>query len=806
VKYAVLISKLIALSLVVLTGCNSSQRLEAGTESVAFVPVEAGAESAPISGKTNAESSAPVQDKAGASVPIKAGAEATVPVVPAKASAEVAAPVPDGHFERAYSGTGIRIAVLVPNYQNFDEKEGWIPIFTQGILTNNFSKYSAMTVIDRQNMDKILDEQKLSMSGNFSDDDYIRIGNLTNAQYILTGTILKISDNECSLQLAVSDTETSVRKASYAANCGINELKEATVLKDASYELLTQMGVRLTQTGKQSLYDSGNTSSFVESETALSQGIVAEKNGTTIEALSYYYSANYYDPASSEATSRLNVLSSTVSNGNIRETARNDIERRRAWQALMDECEAFFRDHPPFDLVYQTSLEQKSIDYINETINLTVDIGLFPTTGLKVLQNMLDGLVATGKRDEWGFQDWPLSASSDTFMSKDFKGFSISVSLLNDDNKIIANRRYNTKSPLSVIKEGNTTKLLLESSQFTWDFPPISVNDITDTVTVKIDSINDIPAETASANGYMRIVTEEEYKNALSIQPVEMVTVAERAKIITTTYSDYRDYLRDYAGNILVQSYKTLTMEPYMIGKDRISFQQWLVVKSWAEKNGYIFQNNGMENRRASIGANMSINYPVTNINIQDVMVWCNAYSEYHNKTPYYRERDNNIKIIKDANSMKAGWDFTAVDNGGYRLPSREEYCFAIFDGDPGLRSYNHSSYDTNGYANMDFSSKRFEKTQILLGRYYTSVNSDPISLFTPNGALNLIGLHSQSSEFVEPWIYETSNGYTYYKYLYGRHNERNTDGFRIACSFVSGRAIAGSVTERYAKQKKDWD
>jgi formylglycine-generating enzyme required for sulfatase activity len=711
------------------------------------------------------------------------------------------------YFEEANSGTGLRIAVLVPNYQNFNENEdSWLPVFTQGILTNNFNKYSAMTVLDRQNMDKILDEQKLSLSGNFSDDDYIRIGNLTNAQYILSGTILKISDNECSLQLAISDTETSIRKASYATNCRINELKETTILKEASYELLTQMGVRLTQAGKQALYDSGNAS-FVESETALSQGIVAEKNGTTIAALSYYYNANYYDPSSSEAASRLNVLSSTVSNGNIRETARNDIERRRAWRALMDESEAFFRDHPPFDLVYQTSLEQTGVDYDNETIELTIQLGLFPTTGLKALQNMLDGLAATGKKDEWGFQDWPLSANSDTFMSKDFGGFTISVSLLNDANEVIANRRYVVKNPLSINKEGNALRLILESQQFTWDFPPINVNDISDTVTVRIDSINGIPAEIASANGYMRIITEEEYKNALFVQPVEMVAVAEKAKKITITYRLYVDFIREYAGGILAQyDSKTLTMQPYMIGKDRVSFQQWLAVKSWAEKNGYIFTNNGWENRRANIGANMAINYPVTSINIEDAMVWCNAYSEYYGKTPYYRDRGNNVNIIKNANSMKGGFDFSSVDNGGYRLPSREEYCFALFDGDARLRSYNHNGYSTYDYERMDFNSRNFTKTQISeRGSRYSWDTSDPISLFTPNGALGLIGIFSQSSEFVEPWEYERDGGgYIYYKYLYNHHAQRNTDGFRIACSLVGSRSIA-SVTERYADQKKGW-
>jgi hypothetical protein len=759
------ISIVFSLFVALFMGCNSSQRLETGVE----------------------DDSAAPDNKAG----------------PASVSKTA-------YFEEANAGAGIRIAVLVPNYQNFNENEdSWLPVFTQGILTNNFNKYSAMTVLDRQNMDKILDEQKLSLSGNFSDDDFIRIGNLTNAQYILSGTIFKIAGNECSLQLAVSDAETSVRKASYTVNCRINELKKTTILQDASYELLTQMGVQLTHEGKQALYDSNNAS-FVESETALSQGIVAEKNGTTIAALSYYYNANYYDPSSSEAVSRLNVLSSTVSNGNIRETARNDIELRRAWRALMDESEAFFRDHPPFELVYQTSLEQTGIDYDNETIDLTIRIALCPTTGLKALQNILDGLAATGKKDEWGFKDWPLSANSDTFMSKDFGGFTISASLLNEANEVIANRRYRVQeNPLSVNTDNGALRLILESRQFTWHFPPISVNDITDTVTVKIDSINGIPAETASANGYMRIITEEEYKNALSIQPVEMVTVVEKAKKIIieddTFFNNFvlmgmqrEDILAHYAS-------KVLTMQPYMIGKDRVSFQQWLVIKLWAEKNGYIFINNGWENRRTYIGVNMAINYPVTSIRIEDAMVWCNAYSEYYDKTPYYRERGNNSKVIKDANLMDSGFDFSAVDNGGYRLPSREEYCFALFDGDPRLISYNEAlEPPRTSWENTPFADKRITRIKPTSNRRWAEKVGEPVSLFTPIGALGLIGIFHHSNEFVEPWVFE-ERGATYYKYLYYRQADRNIDGFRIACSIIGNSGITKSVTERYAEQKKGW-
>jgi hypothetical protein len=241
-----------------------------------------------------------------------------------------------------------------------------------------------------------------------------------------------------------------------------------------------------------------------------------------------------------------------------------------------------------------------------------------------------------------------------------------------------------------------------------------------------------------------------------------------------------------------------------MIGRDRISFKQWFTVKLWAEKNGYTFANNGAENGRVNIGANLAINYPVTAIGIADIIVWCNAYSEYYGKIPYYRERDNNTMVIKDANSMNGGFQFSVLDNGGYRLPSREEYCFAMFDGDAGLRSYNYD--DTYG-ENLGFSNKRISRVQPEpYNRRGVVKVGNPISLFTPNGVLGLVGLYDCSNEFVESWGSEKKDRYTYYKYLYYRHSEKNTDGFRIACSVIqNNRAISESVTARYAEQKKNW-
>jgi hypothetical protein len=153
---------------------------------------------------------------------------------------------------------------------------------------------------------------------------------------------------------------------------------------------------------------------------------------------------------------------------------------------------------------------------------------------------------------------------------------------------------------------------------------------------------------------------------------------------------------------------------------------------------------------------------------------------------------------------MKGVFDFSVVDNGGYRLPSREEYCFAVFDGDYRLGSYNSVLDNTT----TRFSDKRIIRVKPEPGPNRNRRNiqvGDPISLFTSNGALGLIGLYNESNEFVEPWVYKIDGGYTYYKDLYDRHSEGNTEGFRIACSTMLKQSIAKSVTERYTEQKKGW-
>ncbi|GHT76000.1 hypothetical protein FACS1894124_7970 [Spirochaetia bacterium] len=308
-------------------------------------------------------------------------------------------------------GKNLRIAVLQPEGKGLSADEQYLLTLIQGSITGDFNKYSGLTVMDRLNLDAILQEQNLSLNGNFSEDNYISIGNLTNTQYILTGSVTK-ARNVFILELSVTDVESGERRASYPPRtCTGDELLALGAVKDASEDLLTQLGVKLTGEGRQALHRV--TASAVHAEAALARGITAQNSGTVVEALSYYYDASSYDSALTEANSRLSVLSKEVSGNTIGQNARNDIQLRNAWRNILEECQTFYQNHLPVEIIYDPALTQTRINYEKETVDLQFSIMAKPADSFKkVVKDIMDGLAGTGKQDEWGFRGWPLNLRS----------------------------------------------------------------------------------------------------------------------------------------------------------------------------------------------------------------------------------------------------------------------------------------------------------------------------------------------------------------------------------------------------------
>ena len=434
------------------------------------------------------------------------------------------------------------VAVFAPTGQNFLTGEEWILPLIQGCINTDFMKYSAIRIIDRQNLDKVLQAQNESMSGNYSDDDYVRIGHLTNAKLILTGNLTRTPSGSYMLELSVINIETGERAASYGPVAYPRiALENFTAIRAAEEELLKQLGVQLSGDGIAELRRKADTN-FIEAETALSKAIVAQNKGTTVEALTYLYQAAGYNPSLQEVNNRLSLVTSELKSGNIGANVRNEIQLRNEWKKILDEAVEFYQNHLPFEIAYNTELSQGNINYTRETVDLSFTIRSEPIkNGFKALEDILDGLTSTGKREEWGFGYWPMDTQLIEFV-RDYtttiqdrhKGIipvKLDIALLNDDGKEISRQSIVLTNDVSFVlgtagidwysrdnythwgqRFGygwiylyDTTRFQVVGDSTTVSFGSVNANDITDNLLIKVISCNGIDAETASGNGYIRI-------------------------------------------------------------------------------------------------------------------------------------------------------------------------------------------------------------------------------------------------------------------------------------------------------------
>ncbi|MDR1286129.1 MAG: hypothetical protein LBK08_00830 [Treponema sp.] len=464
------------------------------------------------------------------------GAEAPVQAVQTVVEAQ-AAPPPNPYYT-GEGGKSLSIAILAPQGKGLAANQDYLPALVQGEFVSNFSGYSAISVLDRVQLENQYDEL---FSGYYDDnaEKGMDLGHLTPTDYIMGGNITKTATGYA-LQIQITKTADKMTTASYSGTCTFAELDNLSGVRRATLDLLQKMGVEPTERTKTELAGAA-AANHVNAQTALAQGITAQQGGTVVEALSCYYQAASFDSSLLEAANRASVTSAAISSGNIGADVRNDIQRRREWQKLLTEAEDYFSKHIPWEIVYYPTLTQGRVDYSRETVDMSFIIEVRPTDGWKIVQNLIDGLDATGKRDEWGLTGWPLtsrvfadypSASSQLYRSdRSAKQTSITCDLLNEKGKLLASetiiciskarfdnssffntawkdlpqKGYREYSSSDVFRLIRNDHILTDIERVKVTFKNVNANDITDNMTVKIVSVNDIDAETIGKTGYIRI-------------------------------------------------------------------------------------------------------------------------------------------------------------------------------------------------------------------------------------------------------------------------------------------------------------
>jgi len=402
-------------------------------------------------------------------------------------------------------GKGKSITILPPRGSGLAKDQTYLPDFVANELVSNFNTFSAMTLFDRVNNQKQYDEL---LSGYYADDDKagLDLGHLASTEYMLLGNITKTSTGYA-LQLTVNKNSDKTTTASYSGTVSIAELDNLIGVRRASLDLLQKMGVQLTAQARTELTKAPTTDQ-VNALSAMAQGITAQRQGTEVAALTYFFQAAAFDASLVEAVNRTNVLSANISTGNIGANVRNDIAWFDSWKAKLTETETYINDmlrntSPQRSVWYSTDIreEESARDYTKRTTELKIEAVLhthaaFPVSVQKTVQAVYDGLQTTKRAQAWKLDGWPRQGvtNNNPFNSRWGAVIPVTFEVLNSKGQVIGRQTIEMDSRYSF----SGTRLDGPGTVFaTVRFTGVSANDIDDTLSIRIVSINGNPPDKA---------------------------------------------------------------------------------------------------------------------------------------------------------------------------------------------------------------------------------------------------------------------------------------------------------------------
>ncbi|MGL4369274.1 MAG: SUMF1/EgtB/PvdO family nonheme iron enzyme [Spirochaetota bacterium] len=128
----------------------------------------------------------------------------------------------------------------------------------------------------------------------------------------------------------------------------------------------------------------------------------------------------------------------------------------------------------------------------------------------------------------------------------------------------------------------------------------------------------------------------------------------------------------------------------FEMAETHVTYELWCIVRDWARENGYSFANGGARGLNNPAGSTLQ---PVSTVSWRDVIVWCNALTEYYNahngagldlSVVYCSDSEFKSPIRTTSNTLTISTVSGSEDNPyindaakGFRLPTLFEYEYA---------------------------------------------------------------------------------------------------------------------------------
>jgi len=424
-------------------------------------------------------------------------------------------------------GKGTSIAVFNMSSPGLNPEEQHIPLLLRGALVEAFNRYSAMDVMDMVQLEQLIRDGESDFYAD--ENEIIQMGEVVPSRYQLRGNIQRTTAGFL-VQFNVVEAANARQRATFNDTFLISQIDDLSGVRRASGDILAQMGINLTAAGQEALMRPASANQ-IQAHNALAQGITAQRGGTEIRALSHYIRAAAFDPTLAEAVSRVNILAANISTGNMGEDIRNDIQWRDQWVAHLNEVRELFTAYTtnmPFYIVYSTNIDHVRTDFQRRTAEFRTRISIIHDAEQFIMTNRVmrtvipsvqDGLYATGRANAWGLSNWLRPAGGrDTLPARGVRSSRVEVELLNANGQSLSRQTVNLNHGWERL---NNPRWYHANPVFTLfqnvTFSSVDANLITDRMTIRINSIDGIPAAAASRQRQLSILTEEEYNNIPSV-------------------------------------------------------------------------------------------------------------------------------------------------------------------------------------------------------------------------------------------------------------------------------------------------